>query len=84
MSPTQVISTNGIGPNCRRRRESLVFVVVVVIGNGAIEDENEDEDDLIAALPRFEIFRLMPPQNKPMIHAFGLVVFQRRQVSERG
>ena len=27
---------------------------------------------------------LMSPQNKPVIHAFGLVVFQRRQVSERG
>ena len=73
---------NDFTPNRRRRRESLVLVLVV--GNEAIEDENEDEDDLIAALPRFEIFRLMPPQNKPMIHAFGLVVFQRRQVSERG
>ena len=58
MSPTQAISTNGIGPNCRRRRESLVFVVVVVIGNGAIEDENEDEDDLIAAPPRCAVSRV--------------------------
>ena len=69
---------NDFTPNRRRRRESLVLVLVLVVGNEAIED------DLIAALPRFEIFRLMPPQNKPMIHAFGLVVFQRRQVSERG
>src|SRR3989442_1213046 len=27
---------------------------------------------------------LMPPQDKPVIHALGLVVFQRRQVSQRG
>ena len=26
----------------------------------------------------------MPPQNKPVIHAFGLVIFQRRQVGQGG
>jgi len=64
------------------RRESLVLVLVLVIGNGAIEDEDEDqyedEDDLIAAPPRLEISRLMAPQDQPVIHAFGLVILERR------
>ncbi len=52
--PTQVISTHGICPNCRQRRESLVLVVVLVIGNDAIENE----DDLIAAPPRCAVSRV--------------------------
>src|SRR5438128_8736229 len=28
--------------------------------------------------------RLMPPQDQPMVHAPGLVIFQRRQIGKRG
>ena len=27
---------------------------------------------------------LMPPQNKPVIHTFGLVILERRQIGKRG